>query len=168
MFLVCIPVLYSGFELGNTDYSSFVSYKVFIAVLFVLLMLASFGTYFILRKRFLLHFVVGFSALSLAFSFGFLGFTQMYNKHLYEGEYSQKYTLENFSGSTLALENYGFDLYGNTYALRGMFGYESVDYAVSETDQYMVEVHSRILTDSDASTQYFGKRFSDLEVYDVR
>ena len=167
LLLFFIPVLYSGFALGNTDYSYIVPYKVFVALLFVLLMLVSLGTYFIMRKRFLLHFVWAFSALSLAFSFGFLGFTEMYNNHIHEGVYTQDYILESFTGTTLNINEFGIDVYGNTYYTPENNAGFMMQFEKSESEYYEIEVENHIFSDSSASVEYIGNQLSDLEVSEL-
>lgn len=130
-------------------------------------MLVSLGTYFIMRKRFLLHFVGAFSALSLAFSFGFLGFTQMYNNHIHEGVYTQSYELESFSGSMLKLEYYSFDLYGDAFFAPFHSSHDTIMFEVSDTENFKIDVQNRMAVNTPETAEYYGNRLSPFKVYDI-
>lgn len=163
MFLFFVPILYSGFELGNVDYSSFIPAKVIIAYLLALLMMVSLGTFFIFRKRFILHFVTFGASGALLFAFVFLAITELYNSHSYEGKITQTYELTT-AETDLRLYMHDINLYGNTYLSPVIFDGPMISLMPSESDDITFKLTTHMFVDNQGAVDTYASIMNPLKV----
>jgi len=93
IMLVLVPIFYNWIILWNIDYLSIVPKEIIISYLFLVLSIAIFGIYFILKKRFLIHFIFFWISTVFIFSFWFIWWTKIYNSYSYEWKIVKNYSI---------------------------------------------------------------------------
>lgn len=154
-----VPIVYMWFEIWNVNYHEIIPHKLLVGYLFSLLGLISLGIYCVMKKHFLVYFIMYGSSLALAISFIFLGITELYNAHSYRGVIAESYSLET-EKEDLTINKYNIDLYGNNYFSPIVVDGYDIKLRVSKDDQFTFKVINTLFSDTQESVDSFSGTLS--------
>lgn len=161
--LIGLPLLMYWVEIWNTDYFSIVNTEFKITYLFSIIFILAFGLYFIIKKRFLIHFLISWISFALIIGFAFVGITKIYNNYSYEWEITQNFTLDT-DKETIYIDDNNIDVYGRLYLATEFSNDYKFDVKPSETDQILVEVKTKIFTKSNETLKEVESKLNDFDV----
>lgn len=163
IMLCIIPILLSWFKIWGIDYISVIPRELIISYLLLCVTIATLWVYMIIRKIFLIHFIIIWISFVLVFSFAFLWWTKVYNKHSYEGKVTQKYTIES-EDKDLTINSSDIDIYWKMY----LFGEFAEDYKInilaSQSGAIELEVITKIFTEDNDKLKEIEEKLNDFEV----
>jgi len=163
ILLFVVPILYSWIELWTINYSNIVPNEILIWYSFLILAIAVLWIYFILKKHFLIHFIVFWVSMIAFLSFWFLWATKIFNNYLYEGEINKTYELES-NTEILRYNNYDSNLYWNLYLKSGLSDDIDIELKKSDNKNFKINVITKIYSKDENSFNEVTEKLNDFEL----
>lgn len=163
LILFLLPIIYSGVEIWNINFTNVVPYQLMIAYTFLVLAIAILWIYFIVKKFFLLHFIVFGVSTILILSFGFLGSTKIYNNYSYIWETEENYILET-DDDTIFFGYSKMNLYWNVYIDEEFFDDYSLVVKKSDDENFNIKIKTEIYTKNETRFKEIEKGLNKFEL----
>lgn len=163
LLLFFVPLLYSGLELWNINFTNVIPHELLIAYSFLVLSIAILWIFFIIRKKLLIHFIFFWISTIFVLSFSFLGSTKIYNNYSFTWESEKTYILETKETNLFFWYN-KLDLYWNVYIDKELYDDYSIDIFKSEDDKIRIKIKTDIFTQSENTFKEIESNLNEIIV----